>query len=192
MVKESLKRELEKLDELQRKYEQVMGNYIVHIRSDRVDLFAQDEIAYKEAMEAWRIQFDRIYRMSDRTEECQEENKETAAYESCAESQDVLTSLVNVGPVLSAKRREKGLFIVTVFKDDVQQEIFSAEEYEIPVGVPESKCTVIKVKRQGCQFFERYSKWLGYEVLISDAETGNYIYSMQTGEEVVDFRDQIS
>ncbi|RHQ61673.1 hypothetical protein DWY36_02585 [Firmicutes bacterium AF25-13AC] len=75
MVKESLKRELEKLDELQRKYEQVMGNYIVHIRSDRVDLFAQDEIAYKEAMEAWRIQFDRIYRMSDRTEECRKRTR---------------------------------------------------------------------------------------------------------------------
>lgn len=78
---DELKREYEKLEEIETRYHQVMDTYREHIHNDEVDKWWADETACRQISAEWQAQMDKIRRIAD--------EKETAEEKEAAEEQHI-------------------------------------------------------------------------------------------------------
>lgn len=78
---DELKREYEKLEEIETRYHQVIDTYRGHIHNDEVDKWWADEEACKRISAEWQAQMDKIRRIAD--------GKETAEEKEAAEEQRI-------------------------------------------------------------------------------------------------------
>lgn len=78
---DELKREYEKLEEIEVRYHQVMDTYREHIHQNEVHKWQADEEAYKQISTEWQVQMDKIRRIAD--------EKETAEEKEAAEEQHI-------------------------------------------------------------------------------------------------------
>lgn len=200
MIKENLKAELEKLDELQKQYQNVIANYREHIKADRVDLLAEDDEAYKKAEEAWRAQFNKIY--EDALPGVKAETTDTAAHANREQLSAELgkTAEIKNEPETTAEEPKEeapapdqgkewwkdqiieGTFAVTVFKNNVKRQNFFADAYMLPGGITKREIIEVRVRRLRETQFESYSKILGDEIIITDAETYSEVFRMELDE----------
>lgn len=78
---DELKREYEKLEEIEVRYHQAMDTYREHINNDEVSKWWADEEACKQIAAEWQAQMDKIRRIAD--------GKETAEKKEAAEEQRI-------------------------------------------------------------------------------------------------------
>lgn len=200
MLKENLKAELEKLDQLQKQYQSVIATCREHIKADRVDLFQEDEEACKKAEEAWNTQFKKVY--ADALPGVEAETTNTAAQINRAQISEELEKVVKIqdGPEIAAEeskeeasapdqgkewwkeRTIEGKFVVTVFKNNVERRNFIADAYMLSGGITEREIIEVRVRQQGKGYFKKYSKILGDEIIITNAETYNEVFRMELDE----------
>ena len=70
---DELKREYEKLEEIETRYHQVMDTYREHIHQDAVREWQTDEAACRKVTAEWKAQMDKIRKMVDERETAEEQ-----------------------------------------------------------------------------------------------------------------------
>lgn len=197
MPDETIKIELEKLDELQKKREAALNTFRKHLQADRVDLLEQDDEAYREADDAWRAQFEKVYPRKGSVAGCKEETAEDAAHENrdklCDQLEAMQVEFTSESENQYGEKEEQieecyeynGNYIVNIYRYGKRVKSYKTDAFEVDCDIPLKEMVEVRVRPVWGGWFREYTTLLGDNVVILDAETSDVVFRLDSSEDTL-------
>ena len=181
--------EIAKLDKLCKKHQKAIERYREHIKAD---IFCEeDEKAYKETYKAWREQLDKISKAAGKpTTDSGEAIKDAADQEREKLRKQLQADAITPETEKQHEKKHhknngeqkderivKGVFVVTIFTDDIERETFIADRYKV-ANIPPRNIVEVQIERMGDIGYTTYSKLRGQDVVIVDFRSGKEVFEM--------------